>query len=65
MIYKFYLIEKCRILCRKTKMCAFNITFLHVFVYYYHKEYEKLVFTEKSKKKINQKILFSSNFSQI
>ena len=66
MIYKFYLIDKCRILCRKTKMCAFNITFLHkFFVYYYHKEYEKLVFTEKSKKKINQKILFSSNFSQI
>ena len=40
MIYNFFcfkcginLIDNCRIICRKTKMCHFNITFLHKFLY--------------------------------
>ena len=40
MIYYFFyfkcainLNDSCRIICRKTKMCPLNITFLHTFLY--------------------------------
>ena len=57
--------DNCRIICRKTKMCPLNITFLHkVFVLNCNKEFEKLVFNKKSNKKNDQNILFSSNLSK-
>ena len=63
MIYKFYLIDKCRIVCKKTKMCAFNITFLHKFLYIITIKSMKSLFLQKYLRR--KSILFSSNFSQI
>ena len=67
MIYNFFcfkcginLIDNCRIICRKTKMCHFNITFLHKFLY-------RITITSMESffyKKNDEKILLSSNFSQ-
>ena len=63
MIYKFYLIDKCRIVCKKTKMYAFNITFLHKFLYIITIKSMKSLFLQKYLRR--KSILFSSNFSQI
>ena len=72
MIYNFFcfkcginLTDNCRIICRKTKMCHFNITFLHKFLYRITITSMESLFLQKNlTKKNDEKILFSSNFSQ-
>ena len=67
MIYNFfYFNDKCRIICRKTKMSNLNITFFHNFLYrIITNSPESLFLQKKSNKRKDQNIYFSSNSNQM
>ena len=72
MIYNFFyfnckinLIDNCRVICRKTKMCPLNITFLHKFLHRIIIKSMKSSFLHKKfNKKNDQNIYFSSDINQ-
>ena len=59
-----YVNDNCRIIYRKMKICPFNITFLHTFLYRIAIKDMKSLFVQKSLTRKLTNIFFFSNLSQ-